>query len=360
MTNRQLLTFFPLGLLVACSSTTASRADEATASGELRNQGSSLFQGAGTSGAGEPLGAEIPPSTAHDCVPVGISTAVPGAGPAQLTCYYDASVDPTSPSATIERRLEIVDDRRWIHLRLTFDPSFVDNSYGENAIGWGDAEEAMAVAPPPGGEPQKQAKPKKAKGGHTFKDLVGSDHAEFQLFDKGGDLKMQFKVDYISESSDVSVGYACLGVTGGEGKMIVGDPEWVLGATSSLDRNLNGCGLTDYLVDSPATDSSYTPNPEAPAWDYRVVYEVWVAEEPFGVDGFGDALIEYVHASPSKADGDTLIVVPGPCPPPPDVPPPGSTPPPDDTVPPPSTTDIPTSEPDAGADEPVNIPRPAR
>jgi hypothetical protein len=254
--------------------------------------------------------------------------------------------------------LEIVDDQRWIHLRLTFDPSFVDNSYGENAIGWGDVDDAAVAAPPSGGEPPK--KPKKPKGGHTFKDLVGSDHAEFQLFDKGGELKMQFKVDYISESSDVSVGYACLGVTGGEGKMIVGQPEWILGATSSLDRNLNGCGLTDYLVDSPATDAAYTPNPEAPAWDYRVVYEVWVAEEPFGVDGFGEALIEYVHASPSKADGDTLIVVPGPCPPPPDVPPPGSTPPPGDSVPPPATTDTPTSEPDAGTEAPVNIPRPAR
>src|SRR5690606_36738857 len=161
-------------------------------------------------------------------------------------------------------------------------------------------------------------------------------------------------------------GHACAGVTGGDGKMIVGDADWVMGATSSLDRNLNGCGWGDYIVDSPATDDAYTPNPEAPTWDYRVVYEVWVAEEPFGVDGFGDARIEYVHASPSKADNSTLIVVPGDCPPPPDLPPPSTTPPPDVTAPPPDTSSGPdepsTSPPDAGiVTDPVQgSPRPAR
>src|SRR5690606_31659593 len=131
--------------------------------------------------------------------------------------------------------------------------------------------------------------------------------------------------------------------SGGDGKMIVGDADWIMGATSSLDRNLNGCGLGDYVVDSPATDDAYTPNPDAPTWDYRVVYEVWVAEKPFGVDGFGDARIEYVHASPSKADGNTLIVVPGPCPtpidvPPPDVERPDAGVPPDTSTPPPETS----------------------
>lgn len=345
MTFRRLLTLLPLGLGAACGSTTTPQSNDSNKEDiEARSQGSSLFQGAGTSGAGEPLGAEIPPNTAHDCVPVGISAANPGSGPADVTCFYEDSIAPVSPSATIERRLEIVNDQRWIHLRLTFAPSFVDNSYGQTAIGWSKEDPAAPVA-------GKDGKPKKAKGGHTFKDLIGSDHAEFQLFDTSGGLKMQFKVDYISESAEAVSGYACLGVTGGEGEMIVGQADWILGASSSLDRNLNGCGLSDYLVDSPATDESYTPNPEASAWDYRVVYEVWVAEEPFGVDGFGDARIEFVHASPSKRQDNTLIVVPGQCPPPPNVPPPGSTPPPVTSAPPPSSSDTPPdSIPDAGGE----------
>src|SRR5690606_38669501 len=98
------------------------------------------------------------------------------------------------------------------------------------------------------------------------------------------------------------------------------------------------------------TDDAYTPNPDAPTWDFRVVYEVWVSEEPFGEDGFGDARIEYVHASPSKADGSTLIVVPGPCPPPPDLTPPDAGTPPQTTTPPSSESTEPpeVTPPDAG------------
>ncbi len=377
------LLVLPLGLIGACSDSmrTEVNPNDPAHNGangnpgsqqgngaDVQTQGASLFQGAGTSGAGEALGAEIPPSTAHDCVPVGISAANPGNGPAQVTCFYDEE-DDTALSATLERRLEIVDDKRWLHLRLTFDPGFVDNSYGETAIGWGDPDEAaddpMAAPPDPMAAPAdpgaKPKPPKKGKNGHTFKDLNGSDHAEFQLFDKSGELTMQFKVDYIEPSDDVTSGYACAGVTGGEGKMIVGESDWILGATSSLDRNLNGCGLSDYLIDSPATDEFYTPNPDAPAWDYRVVYEVWVAEDPFGDGGFGDARIEYVHASPSKDEDNTLIVVPGDCPDPgtPDSGVPTS--PPDAAIPPvTSEPDEPTTPPVDAGQPPVFPPQLAR
>jgi hypothetical protein len=411
MTYRNWLVLFPIGLGLACSSTTPPEvnnskphANGVTPSGdeandvdpnqpasngpEIQTQGSSLFRGAGTSGAGEALGAEIPPSTAHDCVPVGISAAHPGNGPAEVTCFFDED-DADALSATIERRLEIIDDERWIHLRLTFNPDFVDNSYGETAIGWGEAtdptaqeplppdpmaeppappdplaQDAAAPVPPDPGANKPNKPPKPKKGGHTFKDLVGSDHAEFQLFNTSGDLTMQFKLDYIEESTETASGYACAGVTGGDGKMIIGDADWIMGATSSFDRNLNGCGWGDYLVDSPATDDAYTPNPDAPTWDFRVVYEVWVAEAPFGVDGFGEARIEYVHASPSKDDDDTLIVVPGECP---DVPPPVTTTPDAGSPPPiasypdepsyPDQSSAPAPVGDAGSDEPVT-PRP--
>jgi hypothetical protein len=125
---------------------------------------------------------------------------------------------------------------------------------------------------------------------------------------------MHFKIDYVSKSASAPSGYASLGVNGGEGKLIVGKPEWVLATATSIDRDLNACGLGSFLEDSPATDASYTPNPNASAWDYRVAYEIWVSTEAFGAAGFGSALIDNVHASPSKAAGDTTDVLPAPCP----------------------------------------------
>jgi hypothetical protein len=102
--------------------------------------------------------------------------------------------------------------------------------------------------------------------------------------------------------------------------MLVGDSKYILGSTSSLDRNLNGCGYCksaacggDCTSLSPATDAKWTPNSGAPNWDYRVVYEVWVDAAAFGTAGFGGASISFVHASPSKASSNTVIVVPRPC-----------------------------------------------
>jgi hypothetical protein len=152
-------------------------------------------------------------------------------------------------------------------------------------------------------------------GGHTFNDLVGSDHAELELLDADGNVAMSFWLDYVSAAASAPSGYASLGVSGGEGRLNVGKPAWVLAATTSLDRNLNACGLGSFVTDSPATDANYTPNPDASAWDYRVSYEVWISTEAFGDAGFGSALIQLVHASPSKRGGATLDVVPGSCPP---------------------------------------------
>ena len=82
---------------------------------------------------------------------------------------------------------------------------------------------------------------------------------------------------------------------------------------TSLDRNLNGCGLDEYIESSPVTDTDYAPAREAPDWDYRVVYEVWVDLRVFGDAGFGSVLIEHVHASPSKEQDNTVDVVPRDC-----------------------------------------------
>jgi hypothetical protein len=142
---------------------------------------------------------------------------------------------------------------------------------------------------------------------------------ELKLLDGAGDLAMHFRLDYIHADPSRPCGYGTLGVEGGDGAMYLGDPDDILAVSSSLDRNLNGCGycLTE---DSPATDVYYTTNPDYPDWDYRMVYEVWIDAAAFGDAGYGGAVIESVHASPSKTPDDTLIVQPEPCPPDWDVP----------------------------------------
>lgn len=252
-------------------------------------------------------------------------------------CFYGPGQ--TLPVATIEQVLECAEGVDAVHLRLTLDPAFVDNTYGETAIGWGEDDVATAPAAPapgaadpvppsptPGMKPAKNpAAPgmsmgtgmkagKPGKGGHTWKDLVGSDHAELLVTNDAGAVVSHFKLDYISESATAPSGYASLGVLGGDGKMIEGDPNDIVRWRTSIERNLNERGYGAYIVDSPATDSAYTPSLEAPGWDYRVVYEAWIDIAAFGASGFGTALIENVHASPSKASSDTVTVTPGPCP----------------------------------------------
>ena len=46
-----------------------------------------------------------------------------------------------------------------------------------------------------------------------------------------------------------------------------------------------------------------------------MVYEVWIDASVFGDAGFGHAEIENVHASPSKEEDNTILVIPGDCPP---------------------------------------------
>ena len=202
------------------------------------------------------------------------------------------------PGGLLEYIHETANGQDYYRIRLTFATSFVDNTYGANAIGWGDK-------------------------GHTFKDLVGSDHAEIQLYDSQFNLVSDFKLDYISLDATAPCGYRSLGVSGGEGKMLFGDAKYILSASTSFSRNLNGCGYCksaacngDCTVDSPLTDDNYTPNSVTPNYDYRVQYEVWVDAAVFGANGFGGVAVNYIHASPSKsASGNTIIVVPRPCPP---------------------------------------------
>ncbi len=239
------------------------------------------FPGAGTSGDDAPLtNGELCDAVTLDGTPT----------PNELTKCFFGNGDPV-PAATLEQVLECVDGADTVHIRLTFNPGFVDNTYGTGAIGW---------------SPNR---------GHTWRDLWKSDHAEIQLTDETGKIVFQFKLDYVTADPSAPSGWASLGVSGGEGEVIVGDPAWLLDWNTSIARNLNERGYGDYLVDSPATDEDYTPNPETPEWDYRVVYEAWIDVSALGGEGFGGATIEHVHASPAKTPSDTIEVEEDDCPP---------------------------------------------
>jgi hypothetical protein len=263
----------------------------------------------GASFTGPPLQAGEGPVSADTC-PGQDLVATEAESVGEDICFFSED-DPETPAARINQVIESVEGQDFSRIRLTLNPNFVDNSYGATAVGWGAGEmPAGDEAPVQDGKPPKKMKVKT----HAFKDLVGSDHAEIKLTDAAGEVVLHVKVDYLSEDPDAPSGFSSLGVTGGEGEVLVGDPAWVLEATTSLDRNLNACGHASFTEDSPQPPTVDEPG-EAEDWDYRVVYEVWVSLDAFADEGFGEAAIEFVHASPSKGSNNTVEVTSGPCPP---------------------------------------------
>ena len=210
--------------------------------------------------------------------------------PGGLLRCFNAADSGDMPAATVEYTIEVVDEVSAVHARVTLSPAFVDNSYGETAIGW-----------------------EHPRRGHSFSDLYKSDQAELIFTSSKGEEVLRFKQDYLSEAKSAPSGFASLGI-GGDGELITGIPSWIVATSTSMDRNLNERGYASYAVDSPPTDADYTPSSEAPDWDYRVVYEAWVDKVAFSSAGFGSVNLESVHASPSKLGSDTLEVFPAPCP----------------------------------------------
>ncbi|HXH19714.1 MAG TPA: T9SS type A sorting domain-containing protein [Chitinophagales bacterium] len=194
---------------------------------------------------------------------------------------------PTLPNlVSADTRWTIDNNSQTVTIRTTFSKTFVDNTYGTNAVGWNN--------------------------GHTFNMLAGSDHLQLVLYDVNGVKKMEFKTDYISASALAPSGYKSLGVTGGDGRMIFGNAADVLSVNSSLAENFNVYGYV-LTSNSPATDTSYTPNPVYPNWIYEVWYDVTINLSAFGAAGFGYPDIVFVHASPSKT-GHNSEPVEFPCP----------------------------------------------
>jgi hypothetical protein len=171
-----------------------------------------------------------------------------------------------------------------VTIKASFSKTFADNTYGANAIGW--------------------------PSGHTFNELVGSDHVRMRFTDMNGTVFFDGKIDYITASGG---GYDTLGVTGGDGRIYLGSASDVTNVRTSIAENFNtlGCAFT---TDSPATDENYTPPASCPGWDYTFWYEVTLDPSSFGPAGFGWPTIDVVHASPSKTGLNTEPVAPGPSP----------------------------------------------
>lgn len=178
-------------------------------------------------------------------------------------------------------------------------PAPNDNSYGVNAVGWGTH-------------------------GHKFSDLVGSDHAGFQLADAGDVVRLSFNVDYISADATAPSGYRSLGVLGGDGKMLIGTSTGIT-ATTSLANNLNNInipglfnashvqqfGSVNLLIDSPPTDAAHATyvisDPTLTGWDFHDTYYVTISAAKLASLGFDpltwtvEPNVDQLHNSPAKA-----------------------------------------------------------
>lgn len=241
----------------------------------------------GTGGAGSPADPGDPPPPAgpfQECA--GTSDAGDQLDD-DIACLAPQDDPTAAPLVVIESAFEDYDQVPAVHLRLTFNPTFVDNTYGASEVGWSGK-------------------------GHSFKDLVGSDHAALVMRDGGGATVFDLQLDYISEDATAPCGYASLGPFGGDGKVNAGDESLILGWATSLEQNLNDRGYC-FTDSSPVTTGLCEPPDDAPGWDFRVVYDLWVAKSAFDPAGYGGADMESVHASPSKST-DTIAVTPVDCP----------------------------------------------
>jgi len=230
-------------------------------------------------------------TTALTLAAVLLSLTVPAAAEPFVDGRFDPGEGYTQQSTVdfaVERSdVRVTDGSLWTHVDAASGDLFVafsqpltlvDNTYGDNSIGWG-----KGVAP--------------SGKNHNFKDLLGSDKAQFVFTDAAGNVVLDVVMDYISEAGDGA--YDCLGVTGRDGEVNMGTAGWVTEWGSSLDYNFNELGHV-LTKDSPLTDDDYTENPEYAGWVFEVSYEMRIAADAFGDSGFGSVAIPIVHDSPNK------------------------------------------------------------
>lgn len=189
--------------------------------------------------------------------------------------------------------------------------SFVDNTYGSNAIGW--------------------------KGGHSFSDLVLSDSGRFAFYGEDGKPVMDFYLDYIAQVQNaggkpgtaLNSDYTSGGITGANvskghaGSLITGNASNLLEWGTSLSYNFNELGYK-LRQNSPATTVQYNPDGSInysqgyadsqthPGWIYDMIYEVKISNAAFAQSGFGGVAFTEIHASPNKVGGSSITLVPEP------------------------------------------------
>jgi len=181
-----------------------------------------------------------------------------------------------------------------LYVAFTQPVTLVDNSYGDNAVGWGSYA---------------------ASGkNHSFKDLIGSDDARFVFTDGDGNLVLDITMDYIhgygNKKEDPP--YASGGVVDGEGKVDFGSPSDILAEATSLEYNWVNFGASypgNFGKDSsspetgsqdPTDPTSYTTvDPLLASWVFEVTYEFQIDGSLFD-NGFGGITIPLVHDSPNK------------------------------------------------------------
>src|SRR4030095_2287193 len=163
-------------------------------------------------------------------------------------------------------KLFVWQDNSFIYARLDQSTNLNDNSYGANIVQW----------------PRS----------HSFGNLVGSDKAQFIYKNAAGNVVLDIYLDYITAKMRTHSGYASLGVSGGEGKVNVGQAAWVADWNTSLAQNLNGLGFcaggncsgggTNPLVGSPPTVSANSYNLPAGSpyqgWNFTNSYFVKVSK----------------------------------------------------------------------------------
>ncbi len=199
-----------------------------------------------------------------------------------------------------------------VSVALVLPRTLVDNSYGDNAIGWGSSGTKAGKGKK---AKFKKSKAKKAKfkranrskrgagktgkGGHSFRNLLGSDKAQFVFRDGSGNVVLDFVLDYISE---IAGGFASGGVAAGDGRVETGNPDHVVSFGTSLEFNL--ASHPSFTTNSPPTDPSDTyDNPDPADWIFEVIYEFEIDGAAFGGPGgpgLGSFEIPVVHASPNK------------------------------------------------------------
>ena len=194
-------------------------------------------------------------------------TEVPCTG---TSCFISTNSVYVTSDRTITYTLDPANNS--IRFRTTLSKNYVDNTYGTNIIGWTS---------------------------HSFSDLVTSDAITMAVYDGANTKKLEFKLDFLSASGATASGYDCLGVSGGDGSMIVGSASDIISATSSMDVNFNTYNYV-LTTDSPDTDNNYTPDPAYPNWIFDVWYEVEIKLSAMGAAGFGSVAVTTVHASPAK------------------------------------------------------------